>query len=99
MGNIDGRSRFHGGYLYVKTDKPFYYPGDKVLGKIYIRTEIVLDANNLELRIKGKEKCSYWYDDHEHYRDADGNQQTRTVRRKRSYHHTIMNYRATCFTF
>ena len=90
MGNIDGRSKFHGGYLYVKTDKPFYYPGQKVLGKIYIRADIMLDANTLELRVKGKEKCSYWYDETEHYRDGNGNQQTRTHRRKASYSHMIM---------
>ena len=39
MGNIDGRSKFHGGYIYVKTDKPFYYSGDQVLGKVYIRAD------------------------------------------------------------
>ena len=99
MGNIDGRSKFHGGYLYVKTDKPFYYPGDKVLGKIYIRAETLLEASTLELRIKGKEKCSYWYDHTEHYTDGDGNRRTRTHRRKASYHHNIMDYRAICFTF
>ena len=27
MGNtIDPRAQFEGGYLFVKTDKPFYYP-------------------------------------------------------------------------
>ena len=39
MGNIDGRAGFDGGYLYVKTKKPYYYPGNKVTGKIYIRAE------------------------------------------------------------
>jgi hypothetical protein len=37
MGNIDSRAQFEGGYIYVKTDKPFYHPGNVVFGKIYIR--------------------------------------------------------------
>jgi len=28
MGNIDSRAHIAGGYLFVKTDKPFYYGGD-----------------------------------------------------------------------
>lgn len=63
-------TQFHGGYLYLKTDKPFYYPGDKVLGKIYIRVEIAMDAKNMELRVKGREKYSYWYDDTEYYTET-----------------------------
>jgi len=61
MGNIDSRSKFDGGYIYVKTDKPFYYSGNKVLGNIYIRVEPdnLLQARNLDIRVKGKEYCSY----------------------------------------
>ena len=61
MGNIDGRAHFDGGYIYVKTHKQFYYPGEKVFGKIYLRTEKVLNAKFLEIRVKGKEKSSFWY--------------------------------------
>lgn len=42
MGNIDSRAKFDGGYLFVKTDKPFYYPNNTVYGKIYIRAEVPL---------------------------------------------------------
>jgi hypothetical protein len=38
MGNIESKAKFNGGYIYVKTDKPYYHPGDEVFGKIYIRT-------------------------------------------------------------
>jgi hypothetical protein len=58
-----------------------------------------MDASHLELRIKGKEKCSYWYDHTVTYRDGNGNTQTRTERRKKSFWAMIMNYKATCFTF
>ena len=39
MGNIDSRSKFDWGYLYLKTDREYYYPGNTVFGKIYIRCE------------------------------------------------------------
>ena len=42
MGNIDSRAKFDGGYLFVKTDKPFYYPNNVVYGKIYLRAEVPL---------------------------------------------------------
>jgi hypothetical protein len=45
MGNsLDKRAQFNGGYLYVKTDRPYYYPGNSVLGKIYIRTMVPMMA-------------------------------------------------------
>lgn len=50
MGNdasIDARAAFQGGYLYVKTDKPFYHKGETVYGKIYIRTEVPMNASHL----------------------------------------------------
>jgi len=61
MGNqMDSRSQFDGGNLFVKTDKTFYYKGDTVYGKIYIRCNRQMQANFLELDIKAKEKASHW---------------------------------------
>jgi hypothetical protein len=61
MGNqMDSRSQFDWGYLFVKTDKTFYYKGDTVYGKIYIRCTRQMQANFLELDIKAKEKASHW---------------------------------------
>lgn len=60
MGNqIDKRAQFEGGYLYVKTDKPFYLPGENVLGKIYLRTEVPIDATDIQIHVKGKEKLNF----------------------------------------
>ena len=66
MGNttgigIDTRAAFQGGYLFVKTDKPFYHKGETVYGKIYIRAEVAVAAKYLEIDIKGKEKASFHY--------------------------------------
>ena len=59
MGNIDSRSKFKGGYIFVKTDRPYYYAGNKVFGKIYIRAEVPMEPSHIEIYIKGKEKASF----------------------------------------
>jgi len=59
MGNIDSRARNQNGYLYVKTDKPYYYPGNTVLGKMYIRIEHPLHVKKLVIKIKGVGKSGF----------------------------------------
>ena len=55
MGNsIDTRAGFDGGYIFIKTDQPFYYPGNTVTGKIYVRADRVIDADYIEIKVKGK---------------------------------------------
>ena len=61
MGNIDSRAKFEGGYLFVKTDKPFYYPNNIVYGKIYIRAEAPLQPKDIEIQVKGKEETDMKY--------------------------------------
>jgi hypothetical protein len=37
MGNqLEQMAKFDGGYLYLRTDRQYYYPSNKVQGKIYI---------------------------------------------------------------
>ena len=56
MGNtIDKRSEFDGGYLFVKSERPFYYPGETVTGKIYIRLMKPMFPRTLDIHVKGKE--------------------------------------------
>ena len=98
MGNIDSRACFEGGYVYVKTDKPYYYPGNVVLGKIYIRTEVPMSAANLEIRVRGKEKASFLR--RETYHTGEGeNRQTHTRVIKEKLHKKILEFRGSCFTF
>ena len=59
--NIDKRARFDGGYLYVKSDKAYYYPSNIVYGKIYIRIEKPTEAKHVEIKVKGKEKASFYF--------------------------------------
>lgn len=63
MGNqidLDDKSKFDGGYLYVRTDRPYYYPGNTVNGKIYLRVERPLKAECLSLHVRGKENTVFW---------------------------------------
>ena len=92
MGNtIDSRAQFEGGYLYVKTAQPFYYPGQTVYGKIYIRAMVPMKPRNLEIYVKGKEKASYEYSDS----DSKGNSSTKTAYFSRK----ILEFKGNCFTF
>ena len=94
MGNsIDSRASFAGGYIFIKTDQPFYYPGSTVTGKIYIRADKVLDADFIEIKVKGKEKCSWWRQDQ--IEDQDGNVQTLDIKEKMNK--MILDYRGNCF--
>lgn len=99
MGNaIDRRAQFHGGYLYVKTDRPYYYPGNTVLGKIYIRIEAPMDAKFLEIKISGKEKASFLRHHTENY-EVNGERRTRERTEKVKMFRTYIDVRANCFTF
>lgn len=61
MGNhLDTRAHFDAGYLYVKTDRTFYYRGDVVYGKVYIRALREIKARHLIIDVKAKEKASHW---------------------------------------
>ena len=59
MGNINSNACFDGGYMYVKTDQPYYYPGNTVKGKIYLRLESAREFKKIEIEIKGKEKIGF----------------------------------------
>ena len=99
MGNIDSRAQFEGGYLYVKTAQPFYYPGQTVYGKVYIRTMVPMKPRNLDIFVKGKEKASFKYRDTVHHRDADGNTRTEHIDRWEYLSRKLVHFKGNCFTF
>lgn len=99
MGNIDSRAQFEGGYLYVKTDRPYYYPGNKILGKIYIRTMVPMNAKQVEIKVKGKEHASYWRTETHTHRNNDGSTRTETRHVKERFKRKILEFKAPCFTF
>ena len=98
MGNIDSRACFEGGYIYVKTDRPYYYPGNVVLGKIYIRTDVPMMASHLEIKVRGKEKASFLR--RETYTTGEGEDiefHERVIKEK--LHKKILEFKGNCFTF
>lgn len=86
MGNIGGRGKFEGGYIFVKYDKPFYYPGNTVYGKIYIRTEVPMSPKHVEIEVSGIEKCSYMKGSGKHRRRHYNTRQS-------------IEFKGKCFTF
>ena len=99
MGNIDTRAQFQGGYIYVKTDRPYYYPGNTVYGKIYIRTQTYMEPQHIEIYVKGKEKASFYEFENHERRDADGTVHRERRRHHRYYSRKIMHFKGVCFTF
>jgi len=55
-------SKEYGG-IYFKTDKPFYYSGDTVTGRIYIDLHKDYPGNLVHLHINGEEK-TWWRERH-----------------------------------
>ena len=103
MGNqngvgIDPFSRFKGGYLYVKTDKPYYYPGNVVLGKIYIRAENEMAPASLMIKVRGTESSSY----RKRITTTTGEgaeKKSKSEMIKIGYWKDLINYDGCCFTF
>ena len=42
------------GGLFIITDKPFYYPGENVTGKIYVNLHTQFPGNELFIKVKGE---------------------------------------------
>ena len=43
----------------VQTEKPFYGPGEQVNGKVFIQIGTAVNAKDLTIEIKGKEKAKF----------------------------------------
>ena len=109
MGNTSVKSRvleraaFKGGYLFVKTEQPYYYPGNVVFGKMYIRCEVPMMADKLNILIEGCEEGAFTWE--RSYTvtdtDADGNSTSRTETETvyEHFHRTILDSKFLCFTF
>ena len=85
--------------MYVKTAQPFYYPGNTVYGKIYIRTLVPMNPSFLEIYVKGKEKAHFKYDEHITHRDGEGNTRTEVVHRWDYVSKKILQFKGNCFSF
>ena len=81
--------------MYIKTDREYYYPGNVVYGKIYIRfidtgSPFELNPNYLEIRVKGKEKAKITYF---HEEDEE------TIEERKTFKRELIDYKGSCHTF
>jgi hypothetical protein len=79
-------AKFNGGYLFLKTDRPYYYASNKVQGKIYIQTHVPMTPKHMEIEVCGHEKASYKVRRNKHdHQDV--------------FEKNILGFKGVCFTF
>lgn len=57
--HIDPKSNKPNGFIMIKTDRDFYYPGDTIKGKVLFRPNKALDIKKCYIEVKGLEKIYY----------------------------------------
>ena len=83
----------------MKTDAPYYQPGAKVVGRIYIRALAPCSASHLEIKVKGKEHSRFWRQRFETRRREDGTEFQEEIWEKNKFEHKILEFNGTCQTF
>jgi len=58
-----------------------------------------MQARELQLRLKGKEKASFLYRETRTYRDGDGETRSETITRKEKMVRKLLEFNAVVFTF
>lgn len=89
---------FDGGYLFIKTENPYFYPGNLVQGKIHVRITSQMNATGLDMNINGMEIAKFI----RRVRKSTGsgkNRKHKTVIYHERYTKPQMNYSARVFTF
>ena len=97
---FDEHTAFAGGYIYMKTDKQYYYAGDIVYGKIYLRV-VDKPAEKMDVRIKGVEKVEWFRYDLKGGLDSDDDEHAEENFDKTflDYKKKHIDFRQTCFHF
>ena len=101
MGNaIDSRSHFEGGYLFLKTERPYYHAGEKVIGKVYIRLSVPMMPSHLDLHIEGREKTSHRNFERRRRPEREGEaDEWEEVMVKEKNEHKNLEFKGRCWTF
>lgn len=50
---------FDFGHLMIRTERPYYYPGNLINGTVYMRITQELMARELQIRVTGKERSAF----------------------------------------
>jgi hypothetical protein len=82
----------------VSTDKPYYFAGETVTGKIYLSLVEAFSANCLEIEVKGKEKTK-WYTHRQVERGTGENKRTERETRRHTGEYKTFYYRCPLYSF
>ena len=99
MGNVDSRCSFQSGYICFQTDKPYYQPGEIITGRVFLRVNVPLDAQFIEINIRGKEKGSWVDKVTKSHNNPDGSVRYEVENVKRKAARNIIDYRAPVYAF
>ena len=98
MGNKNSKKQEQLEYsISVKTDRPYYYPGNKVFGKVYIDTKIRLDPKNISIHFKGLEKASYLKS--EKTKLLNEEQKEIIEYHEQNFRKKLIDFKSSCFDF
>jgi len=98
MGNIDGRSKFEHGHIYLQPDFPYSVSGENTTGKIYLELRQPFPAVSLDIEVKGEEKCK-WRERKTRTERRNGKSHTVTYYVYHHGHRNVIHQRFTIFTF
>lgn len=98
MGNIDGRSKFEHGHIYLQLDFPYSISGENTTGNIYLELGQPFPAVSLDIEMKGEEKCK-WTETKTRTITRDGKSETETYYEYHHGHREVIHQRFTIFTF
>lgn len=86
--------------IHISIDQPFYYPGNHVYGKVYIRAFKAIPADFLEIEVEGVERVSFLTFKSREEEDENGH--NRTVWDESIEHNVekqIISFKSKCHTF
>jgi len=98
MGNIDGRSKFEHGHIFIQPDFPYSISGESTIGKIYIDLGQPFPAVSLDIEVKGEEKCK-WTESKTRTVTRDGKTETESYYVYHHAHRSVIHQRFTIYTF
>jgi hypothetical protein len=96
MGNGESKSEYGG--LVVHTDQPYSISGEMVTGNIYVQLEKPFPADELRIKLKGKEKCK-WYEPKQRTEGEGENMKVIHYEDKYDEDETIMKFEKTLYSF
>ena len=99
MGNVDSKSKFEHGHIYIQPDHPYAISGENMTGNVYMELKQPYPAVSLDIIIKGDEHCKWTERRRRTTRGRRGRTRTHTHFIHHSGHRQIVHQRFTIFLF